>query len=135
MPQPGMKNKSNYDALNNSDMQEDYFQDKTKINWKQEYLKIRFTTPYLVYKLRKLWVILDKFSQLVFVFISLMIMILATSWQISLSMAIHLTCFIGLCLQIASRLYKNREKEKKALSSNSENGEKYKRKLTIEECG
>lgn len=89
-----------------------------------------------MYKLKKIWFIVDKCSQLIFVFISLMIMILATQWQISLSMAIHLTCFIGLCLQIASRLYKNRKGEKKALKNrNGKNeGEKYKRHLTIEEC-
>ncbi len=84
--------------------------------------------------MRKLWFIVDKCSQLIFVFISLMIMVLATSWQISLSMAIHLTCFIGLCLQIASRLYKNRKGEKKALSSRNDKGEKYRRNLTVEEC-
>jgi hypothetical protein len=59
-------------------MQEDYFQDKTHINWKAELTKIRFTTPYLVYKVRRIWVILDKCSQILFVLISLMIMILAT---------------------------------------------------------
>jgi hypothetical protein len=80
-------------------------------------MKIRFTTPYLVFKLRRLWFIIDKCSQLIFVFISLMIMILATQWQISLSMATHLTCFIGLCLQIASSLYQNRKEEKKKLKN------------------
>jgi hypothetical protein len=45
-----------------------------------------------------------------------MIMILSNYWQISLSMAIHLTCFILLCLIIASALYKNRKDEKKKLS-------------------
>jgi hypothetical protein len=50
-------------------------------------------------------------------------------------MTIHLTCFIGLCLQIASILYKNRKLEKKALSSKNPKGSKYKRKHTIEECG
>lgn len=43
-------------------MLEDYFQDKANVDWEKEYLKIRFTTPYLVFKLRKLWVILDKLS-------------------------------------------------------------------------
>jgi|LauGreDrversion4_2_1035121.scaffolds.fasta_scaffold12084_10 hypothetical protein len=114
LPQYGGKERAN---LDNSDMVEEYNQDATAINWKQEYMKIRFTTPYLVYKVRRIWFIVDKCSQLIFVFISLMIMILATQWQISLSMAIHLTCFIGLCLQIASRLYKNRRAEKKSLSS------------------
>jgi len=45
-----------------------------------------------------------------------MIMVLSNYWQISLSMAIHLTCFILLCLIIASALYKNRKLEKKKLS-------------------
>jgi hypothetical protein len=42
-------------------------------------------------------------------------MVLSNYWQISLSMAIHLTCFIGLCLLIASKLYKNRKFDKKKL--------------------
>jgi hypothetical protein len=64
-----------------------------------------------------------------------MIMILATTWQISLSMAIHLTCFIGLCLQIASRLYRNRKGEKKILiNKNGSEDDKYRRNLTLEEC-
>ena len=86
-------------------MQEGYFNDKRNLNWKEEYLKIRFTTPYLVYKVRKIWIILDKISQILFVVISVMIMVLSNYWQISLSMAIHLTCFIGLCIIIASKLY------------------------------
>lgn len=50
-------------------------------------------------------------------------------------MTIHLTCFVGLVLQISSVLYKNRKLEKKALSSKSPKGSKYKRIHTIEECG
>ena len=56
-------------------------------------------------------------------------------------MAIHLTCFIGLCLQIAARLYDNRKAEKKQLRNKSESynekgkRDKYRRELTIEECG
>jgi hypothetical protein len=109
----------------NSDMMEAYSQDKTKVDWNQEFMKIRFTRPYLVYKVRKVWVIIDKCSQLVFVIISLMIMILATHWQISLSMAIHLTCFVGLCLRVATKLYQNRKKMKKSLSKKAKKGEKY----------
>ena len=75
LPQYGGRIREN---LDNSDMMEDYNQDAAAVNWKKEYMKIRFTTPYLVYKVRRLWFILDKCSQLIFVFISLMIMILAT---------------------------------------------------------
>ncbi len=105
-------------------------------DWKAEFLKIRFSTPYLVYKLRKIWVFLDKCSQLIFVIISLIIMMLATHWQISLSMAIHLTCFLGLCLEIAQKLHENREKEKKGLKARTSelNHKKYRSNLTIEEC-
>lgn len=46
-----------------------------------------------------------------------MIMVLSNYWQISLSMAIHLTCFILLCLIVASALYKNRKKEKMKLTA------------------
>ena len=87
-------------------MAQRYDDEKSKIfNWHQEYLKVRFTTPYLVYKVKKIWVIMDKISQSMFVLTSVMIMILSNYWQISLSMAVHLTCFICLCLMIASRLY------------------------------
>jgi hypothetical protein len=63
-----------------------------------------------------------------------MIMILATHWQISLSMAINLTCFVGLCLRVASKLYTNRKKEKKQLRRKAKNGEKYQEKMTLEDC-
>lgn len=43
-------------------MQEDYFANNANLDYKKEYLKVRFTTPYLVYKLKKLWIILDKLS-------------------------------------------------------------------------
>ena len=109
---------------------------KQIINWQDEFTKIRFTTPYLVYKVKKLWVILDKISQSSFVIISVMIMILSNYWQISLSMAIHLTCFIGLCLLIASKLYSNRKKEKKILDSQRDDQGKKKSVIsTVEECG
>lgn len=90
----------------NSDRQP-YDEDESRkiVNWQDEFTKIRFTTPFLVYKLKKLWVVLDKISQTSFVIISVMIMVLSNYWQISLSMAIHLTCFISLCLLIASKLY------------------------------
>jgi hypothetical protein len=104
-------------------MMEAYSQDKTKVDWNQEFMKIRFTRPYLVYKVRKVWVIIDKCSQLVFVIISLMIMILATHWQISLAMAIHLTCFVGLCLRVATKLYQNRKKMKSKNMEKDEEGQ------------
>ena len=120
---------ANKSVSRNSDMQELYLNDmeeeKERVNWKEEFKKIRFTRPYLVYKMRKIWFVIDKFSQLIFVFISLMIMILATHWQISLSMAINLTCFVGLCLRVASKLYTNRKKEKRHLRRKAKNGEKY----------
>lgn len=48
--------------LNNSDMQQDYFEADKEVDWRKEYLKIRFSTPYLVYKIRKVWLLLDKIS-------------------------------------------------------------------------
>lgn len=119
----------------NSDMQVNYFEEKREIDWQAEYVKIRFSTPYLVYKVKSVWVILDKLSQSLFVLISVMIMVLSNYWQISLSMAIHLTCFIGLCLVIASKLYHNRKAEKKKLNDKDETGKHYVRFMTIEECG
>ena len=64
-----------------------------------------------------------------------MIMVLSNYWQISLSMATHLTCFIGLCLVTASKLYQNREKEKKILNNKNKDGTRYAKILTVEECG
>lgn len=64
-----------------------------------------------------------------------MIMVLSNYWQISLSMAIHLTCFICLCLAIASALYKNRKKEKLKLSKKNENNEKVEQLLDQEKMG
>lgn len=61
-------------------MVEDYDQEKANLDWEKEYLKIRFTTPYLVYKIRKIWVVLDKLSQILFVVISIMIMVLSNYW-------------------------------------------------------
>jgi hypothetical protein len=29
------------------------------IDWNDEYNKVKFTTPYLVYKMRPIWIILD----------------------------------------------------------------------------
>jgi hypothetical protein len=91
---------------------QDYEEEDVKNDWEAEYRAVRFTTPYLIFKLKKLWLILDIISQSSFVIISVMIMILSNYWQISLSMAVHLTCFIGLCLIIASKLYKNRKMDK-----------------------
>ena len=98
-------------------MQHDYFERAKAIDYEEIYKEIRFTTPFLVYKIKKLWVVLDKISQSSFVIISVMIMVLSNYWQISLSMAIHLTCFISLCLVIASKLYQNRKKDKKKLKT------------------
>jgi len=62
-----------------------------------------------------------------FVVISIMIMILSNYWQISFSMAIHLSVFIGLCLVISSKLYNFRKDEKVKY--------KGKTRLTVEEVG
>lgn len=74
---------------------------------------VRFTTPYLVYKMKPLWPVFDKLSQISFAVISIFIMVLSNLWQISLSMALNLGWFIGLFLIIASKLYDNRQREKK----------------------
>lgn len=71
-------------------------------------MQVRFTTPYLVYKMKPLWVVFDKLSQISFAVISIFIMVLSNLWQISLSMAINLVWFIGLFMIIASKLYDNR---------------------------
>ena len=68
-------------------MQHDYFERAKAIDYEEIYKEIRFTTPFLVYKIKKLWVVLDKISQSSFVIISVMIMVLSNYWQISLSMA------------------------------------------------
>ena len=70
---------------------------------------------------------MDKLSQILFVLISVMIMVLSNYWQISLSMLIHLTVFIGLCLVISNKLYQNRKREKIMY--------KGKGTLTVEEVG
>jgi hypothetical protein len=61
-------------------------------------------------------------------------MVLSNYWQISLSMAIHLTCFILLCLIVASALYKNRKKEKMKLTA-KENKVRVTKMLTQEAMG
>ena len=113
------------------------------VDFEAEYRAVRFTTPYIIYKVKKMWVVLDIISQSSFVIISVMIMVLSNYWQISLSMAVHLTCFIGLCLIVASKLYKNRKQDKKKLKTNQKevvkNSEHVKyanfRFRTTEECG
>ncbi|TNV88031.1 hypothetical protein FGO68_gene5171 [Halteria grandinella] len=119
----------------NSDKQP--YDEKENIkDWHKEFQNVRFTTPYLVYKFKKLWVIIDKVAQSSFVLTSVMIMVLSNYWQISLSMAIHLTCFIGLCLLIASSLYANRKKDKKELDNKKdEEGKKRKSLMTVYQCG
>ena len=50
--------------INNSDMMEVYdekiLEGPEKVfDWTEEYNKVKFTTPYLVYKIRPIWIILD----------------------------------------------------------------------------
>jgi len=78
---------------------------------------------------------MDQLAQSLFVLTSVMIMVLSNYWQISLSMAIHLTCFISLCQLIASALYSNRKTEKKSLSNKNENNERVTKQLTEIEVG
>lgn len=47
---------------NNSDMLEVYNDNQSEVDWKTEFMKIRFSTPYLVYKVRKIWFVVDKCS-------------------------------------------------------------------------
>lgn len=74
---------------------------------------IRFTTPYLVYKIKPFWIFFDKLAQGTFALIGILIMLLANYWQISLAMLLNLSCFIILVLIISSRLYDIRRLEKK----------------------
>ena len=71
--------------------------------------------------------VLDKLAQSTFAIISILIMVLAIYWQISLAMFLNLFCFIFLVLTISTRLYDNRRKEKKIY--------KQKTVLTMEEQG
>lgn len=48
--------------LNNSDMQQDYFQKEALVDFEAEYRAVRFTTPYLIYKVKKIWFVLDIIS-------------------------------------------------------------------------
>lgn len=50
------------DVSVNSDMQQNYFEERPNLNWQEEYAKIRFSTPYLAYKIKRGWVLLDKLS-------------------------------------------------------------------------
>lgn len=90
-------------------------------------MQVRFTTPYLVYKMKPFWPIFDKLSQISFAVISIFIMVLSNLWQISLAMAIMLGWFVCLFLIIASKLYDNRVREKKKYQG--------KTALTMEEVG
>lgn len=56
-------------ALDNSDMMEVYDDKPLRMDgpekvmdWAEEFNKVKFTTPYLVYKLRPFWIVLDQFS-------------------------------------------------------------------------
>lgn len=60
-------------------------------------------------------------------------MVLSNYWQISLSMAVHLTCFIGLCLLIASKLYKNRKQDKKKLKRHNKEEDAAQKKKKLPE--
>ncbi len=62
LPQYKPSPKMNLNESVNSDMQEAYHQEGSLVDWRREFLKIRFTTPYLVFKLRRLWFLLDKCS-------------------------------------------------------------------------
>lgn len=75
-------------------------------------MKIRFSTPYLVYKIKPFWNILDKLSQLTFVIISILIIILAEYWQISFAMLFNIACFVSLCLALSVKLYNMRKQER-----------------------
>ena len=53
--------------INNSDMMEAYdekgLEGPTRVmDWNDEFNKLKFTTPYLVFKMRPIWIILDQFS-------------------------------------------------------------------------
>lgn len=48
--------------LNNSDMQQDYFQKEALADFEAEYRAVRFTTPYLIYKVKKIWFFFDIIS-------------------------------------------------------------------------
>lgn len=62
---------------NNSDRR-GYFNEN--VDWDKEYMKVRFTTPYLVYKLKPIWMVIDKASQITFAIIAIFIMILSSYW-------------------------------------------------------
>jgi uncharacterized membrane protein YgaE (UPF0421/DUF939 family) len=67
----------------NSDYQS-YFEtenDKNKDHdWDAEYIKVKFTREFMVYKIKKVWPVLDIISQLLFLVTSILIMILANYW-------------------------------------------------------
>ena len=85
---------------------------RPNVDWADEYMKIRFSNQYLVYKIKPIWLLLDRLSQMTFVLISLVIIILALYWQISVAMWYNMGCFIGLCLALAINLYNVREKDR-----------------------
>ena len=64
----------------NSEMMEFFADKKKNINWQNEYLKIRFSSAYFVFKIRRLWFFFDKISSILFVIISLIIMFLSNYW-------------------------------------------------------
>ena len=123
----------------NSEMQE-FFADKREkksIDWHTEYLKVRFSSAYFVFKIRRLWFFFDKISSILFVIISLIIMFLSNYWQISLAMLFYLGCFISLCMMIAKKFYEVRKNERKTYKVTQDNEEKqkdsFRKYLTVEE--
>jgi hypothetical protein len=53
--------------INNSDMMEAYDEKGLEgpervMDWNDEFNKLKFTTPYLVYKMKPIWIILDQLS-------------------------------------------------------------------------
>ena len=53
--------------INNSDMVEVYdekalYGPERVMDWNDEFNKLKFSTPYLVYKMKPIWIILDQLS-------------------------------------------------------------------------
>jgi hypothetical protein len=65
MKEPSHNIVKNRIDVNNSDMMEVYDEKvpgegpEKVIDWNEEYNKVKFSTPYLVYKMRPIWIILD----------------------------------------------------------------------------
>jgi hypothetical protein len=85
----------------NSDLKAYFDEKKDEYNWKKEYLKVRFTKEYMVYKVRSAWPVFDILSHLMFIIVNTCIMLLATYWYINAIMFFLLVCFSIMCLSIA----------------------------------